>query len=340
MQFMRVRRGAAAFGVGLAGAGLIAAVVYGSAGEPARPRAVAVAVPVPAPVSGELAPPTTPAAPVTPPRADRSQARVLPVNWIPPAMTAKGISRTVERAYRRAANAFKRYDPACHLRTALLEAIGKVESEHANNGYVNRRGNAIVPIIGPALDGSRGVQLIHASEIGRSWHGDAVYEHAVGPMQFLPETFVEWATDGDHDGTADPENVYDSAATAARYLCGRGADLADPIARKAAILRYNSSEGYYQLVEAWFQAYLAGSRTIPDSKIAPPTPAAQQGAKPPASPAAAQTKPAGPGAQAPPKQQPAAPAPQRPPSGGTLDAIGGLAKPGGARPRDPGPPTR
>jgi hypothetical protein len=205
---------------------------------------------------------------------------------------------------------FHHYDPACRLDAALLEAIGKVESDHAYNGYVDRKGEALLPIIGPALDGRPGLALIHASPLGKQLHGDPVYEHAVGPMQFLPGTFQDWATAGRKGRTtSDPENVYDAAATAARYLCGSGGDLSDPKARHAAVLRYNNSEDYARTVESWFQAYAGGASVLPDShdvvaakryaaadnppaKAAHPAPAARapgHGGAAPAAPAAPAT---------------------------------------------------
>src|SRR5581483_8747901 len=106
------------------------------------------------------------------------------------------------------------------------------------------------PIIGPALDGHPGVDQIHASPLGTKLHGDPVWEHAVGPMQFLPGTFADWATAGNpKHRTADPENVFDAAATAAKYLCGSGGDLSDPTARRTAVLHYNNSQDYANTVE-------------------------------------------------------------------------------------------
>jgi hypothetical protein len=267
---------------------------------------------------------------------------------------------------------FHHYDPACRLDAPLLEAIGKVESDHAYNGYVDRKGEALLPIIGPALNGRPGLALIHASPLGKQLHGDPVYEHAVGPMQFLPETFKDWATAGRKGRkTSDPENVYDAAATAAHYLCGSGGDLHDPKARHAAVLRYNNSEDYARTVESWFQAYSAGAAVLPDShdaaaakryaaadnppaKATHPGPAAPAGPGPhaPAAPPAAAPHAAGspaappgvPGSgSAPPGTQPGTVPPGRagdpksPPAPPTVgDEIGRLA---GTRAAPPGSPT-
>ncbi len=279
-------RGAAAAVVGVGG---LALALAGCAdGAPAQPVAITASVPA-IPVAAALAPAAAGAAPARPSHASRAVkglARPPVVRRQQPATTATGIPKTVEKAYRHAARMFHHYDPACQLKTALLEAVGKIESDHAYNGFVDRKGEALLPIIGPPLDGRPGVALIHASPLGKRLHGDPIYEHAVGPMQFLPGTYADWATAG-HRGqkTSDPQNVYDAAATAARYLCGGGGDLSDPIARHAAVLRYNNSEDYATNVEAWYQAYSSGSRTIPDSKDAAAAKRYAAADNPPARPA-------------------------------------------------------
>jgi hypothetical protein len=65
---------------------------------------------------------------------------------------------------------------------------------------------------------------------------------AVGPMQFLPETWATYATDGDRDGRADVMNPIDAMHGAARFLCAHGgADLGE---LRTALWRYNNSRDY------------------------------------------------------------------------------------------------
>jgi hypothetical protein len=78
-------------------------------------------------------------------------------------------------------------------------------------------------IIGIPLNGV-GTELILDTDHG-VLDGDRVYDRAVGPMQFIPSTWAQYATDGNGDGTADPFNIYDAAASAAKYLCDAGAVL-------------------------------------------------------------------------------------------------------------------
>ena len=77
---------------------------------------------------------------------------------------------------------------------------------------------------------------------------------AVGPMQFLPATFAEYAVDGDHDGKADPLDAYDAVPTAARMLCTDGAG-AGPAGLKAAVFAYNHADWYVAEVIALAARY-------------------------------------------------------------------------------------
>jgi Transglycosylase SLT domain len=70
---------------------------------------------------------------------------------------------------------------------------------------------------------------------------------ALGPMQFEPGTFAEYAVDGDHDGVADIEDPADAIYTAARLLCVDGAGKGGT-ALYAAIWDYNHADWYVQLV--------------------------------------------------------------------------------------------
>ena len=74
-------------------------------------------------------------------------------------------------------------------------------------------------------------------------------------MQFLPESWQAWATDGDGDGAADPHDLDDAAATAARYLCASGGDLATGSGWQAAVLSYNHAQEYVDAVRAAALAY-------------------------------------------------------------------------------------
>jgi membrane-bound lytic murein transglycosylase B len=66
-------------------------------------------------------------------------------------------------------------------------------------------------------------------------------------MQFIPSSWTRWALDGDGDGVADPQNLYDAAATAAAYLCHAG-PLDNDAGLGRAYLSYNASILYVLLV--------------------------------------------------------------------------------------------
>jgi Transglycosylase SLT domain len=80
----------------------------------------------------------------------------------------------------------------------------------------------------------------------------------MGPMQFLPGTWARYASDGDGDGVADPQNLYDATLAAARYLCSGGLNLRDQSQVLSSILRYNDSMPYAQNVLGWAAAYATG----------------------------------------------------------------------------------
>jgi membrane-bound lytic murein transglycosylase B len=213
------------------------AVVAAAGREPSGPTVVAVARP---PTSFHIA-----AAAVSAP---------------PPAMAvnspgALGIPAMALSAYRNAERMVAASDPGCGISWNLLAGIGRIESMHANSGATDARGTAIRPIYGPALDGTLpGNEVIAQSNAD----GQVTYARAMGPMQFLPGTWARYASDAKGDGVADPQNLFDSALAAARYLCSGGFNLRDPAQVMAAILRYNNSMAYAQNVLGWAAAYATG----------------------------------------------------------------------------------
>jgi hypothetical protein len=191
-----------------------------------------------------------------------------------------GIPSIVLAAYRNAAAQLAQSQPGCHLPVELLAAIGKVESGHARGGRVDANGTAISPILGPVLDGSGGFAAIPDTDHG-VLDGDPVWDRAVGPMQFIPSTWRRWAADGNHDGIADPENVYDASLAAAHYLCAGGRDLSTDAGLQSAILSYNYSDAYLRLVSAWLTAYRGGIAQVADIVVVPSSPTTGTPAPPP-----------------------------------------------------------
>ncbi|MEZ3179788.1 lytic transglycosylase domain-containing protein [Streptomyces pimonensis] len=189
-----------------------------------------------------------------------------------------GIPATVLRAYRAAEAFVGRTDPGCRLPWELLAAIGKVESGQARGGAVDRNGTTRGRITGPPLDG-RGFALIRDTD-GGAHDGDTVYDRAVGPMQFLPSTWARWGTDGNGDGRADPNNVFDAALAAGRYLCAGDRDLGRAADLDRAVLGYNHSRPYLRLVRYWLDFYSRGVHTVPDGEGTVPRSPGAGGATP------------------------------------------------------------
>jgi membrane-bound lytic murein transglycosylase B len=182
---------------------------------------------------------------------------------------ALGIPTMALSAYRNAERMMAGADPGCGISWNLLAGIGRIESMHANGGATDAHGTAIRPIYGPALDGTLpGNEVIVQSNSG----GRVSYARAMGPMQFLPGTWARYASDGDGDGVADPQNVYDATLAAARYLCSGGLNLRDQSQVMAAILRYNNSMPYAQNVLGWAAAYATGVIPVDLPPITGPPP--------------------------------------------------------------------
>ncbi len=184
-----------------------------------------------------------------------------------------GIPATVLRAYRAAESSVARTDPGCRLPWELPAAIGKVESGQARGGAVDGSGTTLGRITGPPLDG-RGFALIRDTD-GGAHDGDTVYDRAVGPMQFLPSTWARWGTDGNGDGRADPNNIFDAALAAGHYLCAGERDLRRPADLDRAVLSYNHSRSYLRLVRYWLAFYSRGAHAVPDGEgVVPRSPGA------------------------------------------------------------------
>ncbi|HEU0190818.1 MAG TPA: lytic murein transglycosylase, partial [Mycobacterium sp.] len=172
-------------------------------------------------------------------------------------------------AYRNAERKMSVETPNCGVSWNLLAGIGRIESLHANGGATDARGTAIQPILGPVLDGTLpGNEIIVAS----SGPGRVSYARAVGPMQFLPGTWSRYASDGDGDGKADPQNLFDATLAAARYLCSGELNLRETPQVLTSILRYNNSTAYARNVLGWAAAYATGVVPVDLPAIVGPPP--------------------------------------------------------------------
>lgn len=150
-------------------------------------------------------------------------------------------------------------NPGCHLEWTTLAALGAIESDHGRHAgaRIDDDGVTRPGVWGPELDG-KGNALIPDTD-GGAIDGSAQYDRAVGPMQFIPDTWRRWGADATGQGTADPEQIDDASLAAARYLCSYG-DLSDAATWREAIFGYNHLDVYVDNVARAANSYAELSR--------------------------------------------------------------------------------
>jgi hypothetical protein len=177
---------------------------------------------------------------------DGRPADVL-ANWAVPMAIKVNIPVVALQAYAYAELVVRHNQPACNLSWTTLAGIGKIESDHgrAQGAKLGSDGKALPAIIGPPLDGQGGRKSIPDTD-GGTVDTDRSWDRAVGPMQFLPSTWKQYAVDADNDGVTDVNDIDDAALAAGNYLCASNRDLATPQGWKAAISAYNAVDPYVQ----------------------------------------------------------------------------------------------
>ena len=162
-------------------------------------------------------------------------------------------------AYAYAARVAEVENPNCHLAWTTLAGIGMVESHNGTyRGATIAPNGDVTPLIrGVLLDGSNGNLEIVDTDSG-AMDGDRVIDRAMGPMQFIPETWRLYGVDANNDGVISPDNFDDAALSAAGYLCWRGRDLSTPEGWMKALRAYNLSDQYARTVRDWATAYAGG----------------------------------------------------------------------------------
>jgi hypothetical protein len=222
------------------------------------------------------APPATTHAPSTAAAAPTDPAATAPLpdagppgrpsdvlaGWAQEVGVRVGIPPGAMQAYGYAELVLARTSPSCHLSWTTLAAIGSVESNHgqANGATLTPDGQALPQIIGLPLDGQGGRQRIADTDRGQL-DGDPVLDRAVGPMQFIPSTWLQAGLDADNDGASNPHDIDDAALAAANYLCSGGRDLATAQDWWEAILSYNDVRRYAMTVFDRANRYGTASRT-------------------------------------------------------------------------------
>lgn len=173
-----------------------------------------------------------------------------------PVLTGR-IPATAFDAYRSASEAASGVTEACAVHWTILAGIAQVESRHGqiDAHELDADGDVVPAIRGRALDGTGGTQTIPDTD-GGELDGDGTWDRAMGPLQFIPTTWSELGRDGNGDGVADPDNMYDAAMTAVAHLCTREpGDYAQRHELRRALVAYNASGRYAEDVLGWIERY-------------------------------------------------------------------------------------
>lgn len=198
------------------------------------------------------------AAPVD--RANASDAGRLKA-WSRRISKVTDIPARAAQSYGLAEMSMRATDPGCHMTWTVLAGIGRAESSHGSHGGAHIHANGAVSprILGPALDGHGHLRKVRDTDDGR-FDGDKKWDRAVGPLQFLPQSWEKLGVRASGDGkTPNPSNMDDAALTAAHLLCLRG-DVGTKKGWWRAVWSYNTSVAYGKTVFSGAQAYAVASR--------------------------------------------------------------------------------
>ncbi|MCU1406724.1 MAG: murein transglycosylase [Glaciihabitans sp.] len=185
-------------------------------------------------------------------------AATVSQDWVTRVAASTGIPERALAAYAGASLVLATENSACNLGWTTLAAIGKIESGHASHGgaVLQPDGYSSPAIVGPALDG--GTFMGISDTDGGAWDGDTQWDRAVGPLQFIPETWSYWGADGNGDGEANPNQIDDAALAAGRYLCHSG-NMSSVEGWRSAIFSYNHDNKYVDSIAEAANRYATAS---------------------------------------------------------------------------------
>ena len=146
--------------------------------------------------------------------------------------------------------------PAAASSGGAWRASLEVEGNHGTYGgaTLDSNGDATRRIIGIQLNGTNETAVV-ADTDGGALDGDAAFDRAVGPMQFIPSSWRAYEADGNDDGEKSPFNMYDATLAAANYLCIAGRGLGADPGLRSAYFSYNHSLAYVDTVLGHARGY-------------------------------------------------------------------------------------
>lgn len=214
--------------------------------------------------------PDLPELPPADPAGRGELPQVVDSEWLDDTAEATGVPRRALQAYVGAAAWAGEQMPSCGLGWNTLAAVGQVETNHGrvDGSRIQDSGDVSQPIVGVELSGGERTRTIEDTDDGEL-DGDDEYDRAVGPMQFIPQSWAMHGRDGNGDRVADPQNIDDAALSAAAYLC-TGGSLNSPQGWEQAILSYNDSLDYVESVYGTAQS-IAQSAGVGRAAPAPVT---------------------------------------------------------------------
>lgn len=177
------------------------------------------------------------------------------LRWARDVAAATGIPERAVVGYAAGALGAEHYFPGCGIGWNTLAGIGRIESDHGRHGggVIDETGLVLPLIFGVQLDGD-GVQNIPDTD-GGAYDEDAEFDRAMGPMQFIPRTWISWAVDANGDLNPDPHNINDAALAAGDYLCFMSGGMSTEEGYLAGIAAYNAGEVYLRNVTEAAQRY-------------------------------------------------------------------------------------
>lgn len=145
---------------------------------------------------------------------------------------------------------------SCGVSEQLLGAVAHAASDHGLlEGHSYSATGVLTPsLYGESADGSRpNLATLVDSDFG-AIDDDEVWDRPVGPFQLLPISWRLYGGDANKDGIEDPQNLWDSAAAAAEFLCQMGAgETGDDV---LAVRSYTGSDRLTQRVLQQYRVLL------------------------------------------------------------------------------------